>query len=341
MRSDPAGFFQNHPDWGRITSLIAKNKRVALFDMAPTQRLLAAAALAGERPVIYLLPNERLARQAAEDAAQLTALPSAYFPQMEPRFLRAVKSREEDWQRLRALDHAQSGELKLLIASAETLQQRMPPPEWFSESVFDIKPGLQLDPQEIIGRLANLGYERVDLVAGKGQFALRGDIMDVYPPGLDTPVRVEFFDVEVDTLREFDPLTQRSAGQVEGVRIMPALEGLIPKNQRAAIHELLQAAFEQEGSAPGGRDLPVTDFPFDSPLPDLESLLTQGSFDGMHQWAHLIYPPESSLLDWMPGALIIVDTPDRAMQRLEEAWGGYARMLTEAIVSGSGSPLQE
>ncbi len=139
--------------------------RVALFDMVPTQRLAFAIALSRQKPVIYLLPNERAARQAYQDAGGLGA-EAIFIPQPELRFIRAVVSRETDWQRLRALDQIVNGEVQLIICSLEALQLHLPRREWFEQATLTFLPGQSYETSTLTMELAQRGYERVDLVEG-------------------------------------------------------------------------------------------------------------------------------------------------------------------------------
>ena len=342
MRADVLGRIAAHPSSLAAKSHIGSGKRVALYDMTPGLRLLYALSLSRERQVLYLLPSERSARQAAEDAKQAGAEGVSFLPQKELRFLRAVSSREDDWQRVKALWQALSGEARTLVCSVEALQAYLPPPEWMRASSRVFHRGDVLQPQDAALFLTAAGYERVELVEGRGQFALRGDILDVFPPQADLPARVEFFDVEVDSIRSFDPLTQRSVGQLETLSVIPALEHLLPEGARGAAAERVMAAVASPPlEAKDGRGLRGTAVQAEeAPAPDVERLRADGRFDEMHMWAHLLYPEGSSLLSYLPGAAVVLDTPDRAAQRLKENGEGYAGMLAQALESGLAFPAQ-
>jgi len=315
---------------------LARGERTALYDMVPTQRLLCALALSLDQPVIYLLPNERAARQALEDAAGLQAEGITLFQPGDIRFMRAVTGLESQWQRIAALQQLQSGETRLLIASVEALQAHLPPPQWFAQSMVTIALGDQHETTELTARLALMGYERVDLVEGRGQFALRGDILDIYAPGMDTPARIEFFDVQVDSIRSFDPLTQRSAGQLDQVIIPPASEHVIPAEHRAEAAERLRRHL-------GDLDSHLTHHAVMDELlslPDPDMLLQEGTILNAPQWAHAMYPEDSSLLAWLPEALVVVDSPERSMQRLADSTEGFLEAFNNALEGRMAHPDQ-
>ncbi|HSK69942.1 MAG TPA: transcription-repair coupling factor, partial [Candidatus Limnocylindria bacterium] len=340
MPSEMLSRLLGHPALKQALALAAKKKHAALYDMTPTQRAFAALAMSRERPVVYVLPSERAARQAAEDLAQAGSPGVVFLPQKEIRFLRAVSSRVGDWQRLRALAHMRSGEARLAVVSAEALQSRMPPPEWFDAAVLTIKPGDTHSPQDLAARFAGMGYERADLVEGKGSFALRGDILDVYPPVADSPVRVEFFDVQVESVRAFDPLTQRSHTSLPQLTVTPASEQWLPAEAREEAALRLRQGMEKAEAGIGRRMAAAqTDTRFAAP--DVELLLQNGDFEDAHMWAHLLYPGDRWLPDWLAGALLVLDTPDRALSHMEDNAEGYAQMLDGALQAGNAHPSQD
>jgi len=315
---------------------LARGERTALYDMVPTQRLLCALALSLDQPVIYLLPNERAARQALEDAAGMQAEGVALFQPGDIRFMRAVTGLESQWQRIAALQQLLTGETRLVIASVEALQTYLLPPQWFAQSLVTIHLGDQHETPELAARLARMGYERVDLVEGRGQFALRGDILDIYPPGMDMPARIEFFDVAVDSIRSFDPLTQRSAGQLARVIIPPASEHVIPPEYRAEAAERLRSHLGDPGSHLTHHA--VMDELLSLPDPDM--LLVEGTVINAPQWAHALYPQDSSLLSWLPEALVVVDSPERSMQRLADSTEGFLEAFNNALEGRMAHPDQ-
>lgn len=311
-------------------------RRLALYDMTPSQRLLLAAALAQQQQVLYVLPNERAARQALENAQGLGLANSVLLGQQEIRFLRAVVSREGDWQRLRALDQIAQEEARLVICSAEALQQPLLPKAWFEQACLHLRLGDKHQTDLLSSRLAAMGYERVDLVEGKGQFALRGDILDIYSPALDSPVRVEFFDVQIDSIRSFDPLTQKSLQRQDSLRIVPASEYFVPENEREEAATRLSQAIQE---ADPGLSLQAA-WEDAQPLPDPDEVLETGSIPQSALWAHLLFPEDASLLSWLDQAALVIDTPERSMQRLEEAEQGFAEELNNALENRLAHPAQ-
>jgi transcription-repair coupling factor (superfamily II helicase) len=157
--------------------------------------------------------------------------------------------------RIAALDALLGDAAAVLVTSAVALAEKVPDPELRPRG-FEIEKGGLLDLDETAGRLVACGYHRVDQVEERGQFAIRGDILDVYPATEERAVRCELFDIEVERLTWFSTFTQRSLEEADGVEIAPAAE-LAPEER-----ELAEIAAEaDEGDRPDVAEvLPVDRF---------------------------------------------------------------------------------
>jgi transcription-repair coupling factor (superfamily II helicase) len=119
--------------------------------------------------------------------------------------------------------HAQPGGL-CICTHVQSLLQPVPAPEKLGGRVVDLRPGMELDPEEFCLTLQTLGYEFEAEVTDKGEAARRGGVLDVWPPNLATPVRLEFFGSELESMRAFDPVTQRSEDPCADIKLLPARE---------------------------------------------------------------------------------------------------------------------
>jgi transcription-repair coupling factor (superfamily II helicase) len=196
-------------------------------------RPYAIAALADRdplRPTLVVVGDDRAARDLAGDLSAWLA----------PRRVRFYPSRGVAYEshlappphlvglRVAALDAlltTDEGEQEppVVVVSAVALSEKVPDPELRPRS-FALKVGELLDLDECAAELVAAGYERVDQVAERGQFAMRGGLLDVFPATEEHAVRVDMFDVEIESLRWFSTFTQRSLGDVERVEIAPAAE---------------------------------------------------------------------------------------------------------------------
>src|SRR5690606_6709389 len=114
----------------------------------------------------------------------------------------------------------------------QTLLQRLPPLRYVVGNTFDVRVGQRLDLGAEKRRLESAGYRNVPQVLDPGDFAVRGGLLDVFPMGADEPFRVELFDDEIDSIRAFDPESQRSLDKVDEVRLLPGRE--VPMDEASA-----------------------------------------------------------------------------------------------------------
>src|SRR5690349_15471652 len=158
---------------------------------------------------------------------------------LEPRTALAYERSElvadETAARVAALAAWRSGRARILVASVQALLQHTIAPDDLPESPRELRTGARLHQDALLRELFDLGYVPVVEVAGRGEFARRGGIVDVFPPSLELPIRIEFFGDEIDSLRAFDPTDQRATGKVERAVVLPASEFLLPTDGVAAI----------------------------------------------------------------------------------------------------------
>src|SRR5690348_9352113 len=127
-------------------------------------------------------------------------------------------------ERLAALAELPRLRSAVLLASADTLGQRLAPRGYVDGRTFNLAIGDRLPLEPLRARLVESGYASVAQVGAPGEFALRGSLFDVFPMGASTPLRVDLFDDEIDAIREFDPETQRSGTALKRVRLLPGRE---------------------------------------------------------------------------------------------------------------------
>jgi len=135
-------------------------------------------------------------------------------------------------QRLAALHRLPSLKRGIVVVPVQTLLQRLPPLRHVVGSSFDMRVGQRLDLDAEKRRLESAGYRNVPQVLDPGDFAVRGGLLDVFPMGADVPFRVELFDEDIDSIREFDPESQRSLDKVDAVRLLPGRE--VPLDEASA-----------------------------------------------------------------------------------------------------------
>ena len=127
-------------------------------------------------------------------------------------------------ERLKTLSALSSLQQGLLLVPVSSLVQRLPPASYILQRSFSIATGQALVIDEFRQRLHHAGYEASDQVYQAGQYTVRGSILDLFPSGSPVPFRLDLFDEEIDSIREFDPESQRSTGKVRQIELLPARE---------------------------------------------------------------------------------------------------------------------
>jgi len=150
-----------------------------------------------------------------------------------------------------------SGTARLVIAPVEAACMRLFPREHYAALALRLKCGEEYLPEMLVEHLLSVGYTRVDVVEMPGQLTLRGGILDVYSPEMERPVRVEFFGDEIESIRRFDPETQRSASMLDAALLLPLTETPVTRKILAAINARLTRSGTAEGAALEGGEGPV------------------------------------------------------------------------------------
>jgi transcription-repair coupling factor (superfamily II helicase) len=207
-------------------------------------------ALAAGRPALVVAGDDRQARDLAADLrAWLAPRPVRFYPSRGVAYESHLAPPPHlVGLRVAALDAllapvGEGEEPPVVVVSAVALSEKVPDPALRPHS-FTIRRGDLVDLDEVATQLVAAGYERVDQVEDRGQFAVRGGILDVFPATEDRAIRIDLFDIEVDTLRWFSTFTQRSLGETEAVEIAPAAE-LAPEHRELAEIAALESADER------------------------------------------------------------------------------------------------
>jgi transcription-repair coupling factor (superfamily II helicase) len=231
-------FAQREPAVGRLVDAAAKEPQ-RVFASASLRPFLLAGVLDldPQRPALVIAGDDRAARDLAGDLkAYLAPRPVRFYPSRGVRYESSLAPPPHlVGLRVGALDalvEPVDGEAAVVVVSATALSEKVPDPELRPHG-FTLDKGSTIDVRETLDRLVACGYERVDQVEERGQFAVRGDILDIYPATEERAVRCELFDIEIERLTWFSTFTQRSLEDAEHVEIEPAAE-LAPEHRELA-----------------------------------------------------------------------------------------------------------
>lgn len=196
---------------------------------------IAAAARAHDGPVLVVARDNHDAHQIEADLHTLmgtdAALPVVPFPDWETLPYDQFSPHPDIVsQRLSALHRLPTLKQGIVVVPVQTLMQRLAPLRHIAGGSFDYRVGQRLDFDEEKRRLESASYRHVPQVLDPGDFAVRGGLLDVYPMGADAPLRIELLDDSIDSIREFDPETQRSLEKTDAVQLLPGRE--VPLDER-------------------------------------------------------------------------------------------------------------
>ena len=259
-----------------------------------------------------------------------------YFPSKEYVFYDVDSvSREMTAKRLGVLSQLTAGgEHKVVVASIDALLQYTARPETYRDFTTEISVGGRVDLNALEGRLLQLGYVREELVEGRGQFSVRGGIIDIFPADRGEPLRVELFDDEVDSIRTFDPSTQLSTGKLESARITPCREMIFDEARRQAAISALQA--QAKKLAHGGESAESARAQL---IADAEKLAERYYFASLDKYVRLIYGEIPTLADFMPeGSVVFVDEPKRVSESAKTARWDRDELVSELMEKGVIAP---
>mgnify|MGYP002579049210 CR=1 FL=1 len=297
-----------------LLSLDAGTSPIAVSGLSGVHRaqLISAVREKTQRPLLIVCADENEANRMALDLTALLGEEASLLFAREWQLRdRVAASHGWEQQRIGSLCRLAAGEAPVLVATVDGLMQRTLPPDALHSAVTQITPGARFDLNVLSKKLVESGYTRAETVEGVGQFALRGGILDIYSP-LSAPVRVEFFDDEVDAMGEFDLATQRRTQNVKTLTVLPAAEvlpALSDGGREKMLERLSRAAQKIEKKA--------TDSPIVKTLRgDIERLANDLPLGGMDRYLAACYPDEVCALDYLsPDTLIAVSDGMRVLER--------------------------
>lgn len=193
-----------------------------------TARALFIAQQFRQDPKPYLIVEPRATQlnEIYEDLKMLLVdVPVLLFPAEESLAIEySISSKDNMAQRIEVLNQLISGEPCIILTSVAGLRKRLSPVEIWQETIRTLDLGVDLELDVFARQLSELGYRRESMIQAPGEFSVRGSIVDIFPLNYESPIRLDFFDTELDSIRYFDPNTQLSHKNIESVTIYPAID---------------------------------------------------------------------------------------------------------------------
>jgi transcription-repair coupling factor (superfamily II helicase) len=297
----------------RHLSLGAGRRRVSGLTSTARAIYIPLLARAARQPVVVVVSDNKAAEAlepmlkagcdltGAFDPAQVVRLPAhdvLPFENLSPH-------PDVQEQRASALWKLATGAVTILIAPVESAALRLFDRDYYAGLAVTLRRGEEVDIEMLTAHLAGVGYTRMDLVEMPGHFTRRGGILDVYSPESDRPVRIEFFGDEIETIRKFDPETQRSQSSLDQAELLPLTETPVTEHLLAAVHARLNkqrvAGEDEEMAAEMAAAGGVSVFP---------GWEFFASVAGAHK----------SLLTLLPKCMLFVEEPGLVRNQIERWW---------------------
>lgn len=275
---------------------------------------------ANKKPIYIISPNLLQAQKMFDDLVKLVGEDYVhYYPADE--FIAAdmtIASPELRAQRIETLDHMLHQQKGIYIIPVAGMRKIMAPKDAWLTLNLNVALGEEINVEDWLQKLVTMGYTRSQMVTTPGEFALRGGILDIYPPHFENPIRIELFDTEVDSIRTFSADDQRSIAKLDQLHILPASEFVLTKEQRLQFAEKLENALAD--SLKKIKNKEIQEQLYQHIQSDIE-LLKQGELpEFTNRYGSLLYDHPSFLGDYFAQDGIVVYDELGRIQEVMEAW---------------------
>lgn len=266
---------------------------------------------------------------------------AVYLPAKDFIFYSAdVHSSDITRQRFMAMDKCIKGEARFVTATAEALFEKLMPKELLEKNIIELSAGDVIEPNELIKKLVYMGYERSESVEGVGQFAVRGGIVDIFSPVHDMPVRIEFWDDEVDLIKTFDVMSQRSQANIETARIFPVKEILADSGMLLKAADLMEADMNKAAKNYEKKERFEAAENIRNTIGEIVDKLRNGAAGGNSCTGYIDIATES-FFDYIPkNTLVFYDEPKKIKSHAETQYSEFAESMKERLENGYILPKQ-
>jgi transcription-repair coupling factor (superfamily II helicase) len=296
-----------------LSQLLAEDHALAIAGLRGASPAWLAAKIAEHRTCCCIVPDEHLIGVFEQDIGLFTDIPIFQYPGHEiPPYTPLSPDQRIAAARLSTLYRLKTGGNGIMVTSIEALLRRIMPGDLLTGVAEYLMAGEDCDQDDLLKKLVYLGYEKAALVQTVGDFSVRGGIIDIYPPSFalesglvqEGPIRLDFFGDTIESLRSFDPFTQRSTGEINEATLLPVTDILIDTSTPGRLKKL--AAIIHDYSDRNGWDSEET-------ARMAERAGSGQRFAGMEFFLPLFYPeyspPSSMVLEFLPkdAVLLLVD----------------------------------
>lgn len=328
-----------------LTDWVAPKRRLVTGLNGSAESLYVAGLVQkAQQPVLFVVDNGFHASKFVDDLTHLLSADQVfYFPVEEVVAAQgAVSSPESRNLRIQALNFLLSKQPGVVVTSAAGLIYELTSADKFSQSVLTIEQDGELDITKLPEQLLAMGYERQKLVGKPGEFAIRGDIVDIFPLDVEDPLRIELFGDEIDSLRSFDLATQRSIENLATATILPANDRLLSLKERQSGAEKITAAVAAEVARAKAKN-PDRAQALTEYFTTITSQLQEGMLtDGSELLLEYMADDVQTISDYLSAdGIVAFDDNARLLDKADELAQNLADWQTDQIEQGHFLPEQQ
>ena len=299
---------QNFKEYKDIINNIENNKSALLVNgLLQAQKSNIAYSIFSDlkKQILYVANTDLEAKKVYEDLCFYMKDKVDYLSSQDIYFYHLdAKDRNEEAKKLKVLLKMISRENTIIVTSAEAILRKYIPKDVLKENIFTYKIGDVVDLDELSKKLVSLGYERVSKIEGFGQFSVRGGIIDIFSLEYDTPIRIELFDDEIESIRTFDVFTQKSIKKIKKCTITPSREFIYPEDVNSTIEKIKKDTHK---------------FTDDDVYKSLDNIASKTYFEGVENYIDYMYEEENkSIFTYLKeDAIVFINDLSRLKERCE------------------------
>jgi transcription-repair coupling factor (superfamily II helicase) len=331
-------------EFKEIMNAIEKRKYpIGVFGLSESARSYLINGVYDEldKPILILSHSDVEAKNIYEDLNLY--IPNVfYFPTKEVVFYNIdAISGDLRWERLKVIREMSKRGKKIIVASIESVAQKYIPFELYKSYTFKFSVGDEISLEDINEKLIQCGYERSDIVEAKGQFSIRGGIMDIFPPFSSAPYRIELFGDEVDSIRTFNSESQRSIEKVKSVEIFPAKEMILNKdNISKAVSTIEEELRTVTASLKAKKNKDAMEKITSTIKSNLEALKESWSFETIDSFLPFFYNNTSNFLEYIQDGFVFIDDVQRCKGKLDSVYFEFEENYKSFLQLGNILPSQ-
>ena len=333
--------FENSVEFENILGSI-NNERypIGIYGIAESGRVYTIDSIFEniDRSMVIVTQSDMEAKNIYEDLLLYTN-DVHYFPAKEMVFYNIdAISGDLRWARLKVINEILKKKKKIIVTSIDAFSARYTPHKLFADYTMKFKESDEINLIEVSKKLIQSGYERVEMVEGKGQFALRGGILDVFPTCSAYPYRIELFGDEIDSIRTFNTESQRSIDKVKKIEMFPAKEIIITDETISLGKEKLKKEFDNISKS--DTDSTRVEKLRNILNKNLESLEETSTFETIDSYLPYFCKETESLFDYLKDCLFIIDDVQRCEGKLDSTYLEFEENFTAFSQRGDIFPKQ-